>query len=363
MSPAIESSSKSAHVQPIVLEANGLGKLFRTYRRRDGWRGVFANFFKRERLEISALADVDLEIRRGEFVGLIGSNGAGKTTLVKLLTGIIAPTSGSSKVFGVPSYELGDREKSRLALVMGQKSQLWWDLPAIDSFKLLGEIYAVPKTLLAERVERFARRLEVLDRLNVQLRHLSLGQRMKMEIIGAFVHEPELVFLDEPTIGLDLVSQETIRRFLVELNRDAGATIVLTSHDMEDIEETCRRLVILDGGRVLYDGDLIELERKIVGERAVTVHLEPGSSGWNPSHAAELARFGAELSREAPLTLEFRVPAEGARRFVQQLFELYQVRDLNVERLPLEHLIREIFRTRRVEDRTQRPERGGARVP
>lgn len=335
----------------VVLEAEKLGKVFRTYRRKPGWRGMLANFFRREHLEIRALVDVDLCIRRGEFVGLIGSNGAGKTTLVKLLTGIVAPTSGASRVLGVPSFELTDREKRRLALVMGQRSQLWWDLPALDSFHLLAEIYEVPPARMLERVRSFAARLEVADRLDVQLRHLSLGQRMKMEIIGAFVHEPEIVFLDEPTIGLDLVSRETIRQFLIETNRREGATVVLTSHDMEDIESTCRRLVILDGGRVLFDGELLELQQRIVGERAIELHLEPGSRGWTGELERELEPFGAKLVRHGPLSLFFSVRAASSQRFVQHLFDLFEVRDLAVERLPLEDLVRDVFRARSLDVR------------
>jgi ABC-2 type transport system ATP-binding protein len=339
-------------MQPdVVLEAEKLGKVFRTYRRKPGFRGMLANFFKREWVEIHALTGIDLTIRRGEFVGLIGSNGAGKTTLVKALTGIVAGTSGRSRLFGVPSFELGDREKKKLALVMGQRSQLWWDLPALDSFHLLAEIYEVPQARMLERARAFAARLDVADRLDVQLRHLSLGQRMKMEIIGAFVHDPEIVFLDEPTIGLDLVSRETIRQFLIETNRNEGATVVLTSHDMEDIESTCSRLVILDAGRVLYDGDLVELQRRLVGDRAIELHLEPGSRGFSSELEAEFAPFGARLVRHGPLSLHFSVPAAQSQRFVQHIFDLFEVRDLAVERLPLEDLVRDVFRARSLDVR------------
>jgi ABC-2 type transport system ATP-binding protein len=168
---------------------------------------------------------------------------------------------------------------------------------------------------------------------------------MKMEIIGAFLHDPVVVFLDEPTIGLDLISQETIRAFLRDINRARGVTVVLTSHDMADIEETCDRLVILDQGALLFDGDLAELQRRLVGRRSVEVHLEPGSRGFSPELQRELDRFGARLVREAPLALTFEVPATRARPFIQHLFDLFQVRDLAVERQPLEHLIKEIFRS------------------
>jgi ABC-2 type transport system ATP-binding protein len=172
---------------------------------------------------------------------------------------------------------------------------------------------------------------------------------MKMEIIGAFLHDPAVVFLDEPTIGLDLISQESIRGFLRDINRERGATIVLTSHDMADIEQTCERLVILDAGELLFDGALAELQRRQGGRRAIEVHLEPGSRGWSPELTEQLARFDATLVRSAPLSLSFEVPVERARPFIQHLFGQLSVRDLAVERQPLEHLVKEIFRSGEIE--------------
>jgi ABC-2 type transport system ATP-binding protein len=326
-----------------ILECQALGKVFRSYRRRPGWAGVLRNFFNRERVEVTALAQIDVAIRAGEFVGLIGSNGAGKTTLVKCATGIIPATSGSARLFGCDSFHLRDEHKRRLSLVMGQRSQLWWDLPALDSFKLLAEIYSVDRPAFERGLAQASQRLDVVEQLTRPLRQLSLGERMKMEIIGAFLHQPDVVFLDEPTIGLDIASRETIRRFLVELNRARGTTIVLTSHDMEDIEETCRRLLILRQGRVVFDGDLVDLQRRVHDRRAVEVHLEPSSRGWDDSLAARIAEFGAVLERSAPLTLTFSVDASEVQRLVARLFELFRVRDLSIERQPLERLIREIF--------------------
>src|SRR5688572_13193798 len=293
-----------------ILAAEDVAKVFRTYRRRPGWRGLIDNVARRRYEAIEALCGVSLSVQPGEFVGLIGANGAGKTTLVKCLTGIVPVSSGSARLFGADSFQLRDEHKRRLSLVMGQRSQLWWDLPALDSFRLLQEIYQVPEADFRRRLSEHASRLEVEPQLELQLRQLSLGQRMKMEIIGAFLHAPDLVFLDEPTIGLDLVSRATIRSFLIELNRERGTTIVLTSHDMEDIEETCKRLLILQQGRLLFDGDLVALAHRISGERAVEVHLEPGRPAWQPEHADDLARFGARLIRQAPYSLVFVVPAE-----------------------------------------------------
>ena len=328
--------------QPII-RCQSVDKTFRVYHRKEGLRGILSNFLHREFVDVNALQGIDLEIEAGEFVGLIGTNGAGKTTLVKCLTGIVPVSAGRASLFGQDSFHLRDEHKRKLSLVMGQRSQLWWDLPPIDSFKLLREIYEVEAAVFAERVETYARRLQVTRQLTVQLRQLSLGQRMKMEIIGAFLHDPTVVFLDEPTIGLDLVSRETIRSFLREINRERSATIVLTSHDMEDIEETCKRLLILEDGKMLFDGDLVELQRSIVDERAIEVHLVPGSREWTEELDAELLPFGARVVKTAPLSLTLLVPSARSQDLIKRLLDLLEVRDLNVERRPLEQLIREIF--------------------
>jgi ABC-2 type transport system ATP-binding protein len=328
--------------QPVIA-CDKAGKVYRTLERAAGPLGFIKSFFKRRTREHVALRGIDLTVHAGEMVGLIGENGAGKTTLVKCLTGIVPVSEGSASLFGKDCYALSSNEKRRISLVMGQRSQLWWDIPAIDSFRLLKEIYRVDGAQFERRVKEHAERLGIVDRLQVQLRQLSLGERMKMEIIGAFLHDPEVVFLDEPTIGLDLVSQDAIRAFLREINRERGATVVLTSHDMADIEETCSRLVILDSGAILFDGPLSDLQRRLVARRAIEVHLAPGSRGWSPELSSELAAFEAVLIRQAPLSLKFEVPAGHMRAFVQRLFDLFVVHDLAIERQPLETLVREIF--------------------
>jgi len=345
---------RPAPVEAPVLEARALRKVFRTSVREEGLSGFLKSLVARRHREMVALEALDLVVRRGEFVGLIGANGAGKTTLVKLLAGIVPATSGEAMLLSRDSFHLRDEEKARLSLVMGQRSQLWWDIPAIDSFHLLREIYRVPRADFELRLARFAERLEVADKLEVQLRHLSLGQRMKMEIIGAFLHDPEVVFLDEPTIGLDLVSRETIRRFLVEHNQQRGATIILTSHDIEDIEATCKRLVILEKGRVIHDGDIVALAHELTSERLIEVHLEP--AGVEPDLALlPLDEHSARLVGRGQHSLSFILPAARSQAFVRMLFERLQVRDLAVERRPLEDLIKQIFATGRVAGAGRKP--------
>lgn len=344
MMPAIMGDS-------YVIECQGAGKVYRSLDRAQGFWGTAAAFFTRRMNEHVAFSDFDLQVRPGECVGLIGQNGAGKTSLVKCLTGITPVSHGSAHLLGRDAFSLTRAEKRRLALVMGQRSQLWTDIPAIDSFRLLKEIYLVDEQTFLRRVHERAERLSVAHRLRTQLRQLSLGERMKMEIIGAFLHDPEVAFLDEPTIGLDLISQESIRSFLRELNREQGVTIILTSHDMSDIEETCQRLVILDAGKKLFDGDLGDLKQRLVGMRAIELHLEPHSRAWSPALQTELTPFAAALVREAPLSLTFEVPSAQAQALIQHLFTLFEVRDLSIERQPLEHLIRDIFRTGVMEPR------------
>ena len=332
-----------------VIECRKAGKVYRRTERATGGLQLVSRFFSRKLIEHTALRDVDLVVRSGEMVGLIGSNGAGKTTLVKCLTGIVPVTSGQASLLGRSCEKLGRAEKQRVSLVMGQRSQLVWDIPPIDSFRLLQAVYDVDEQTFELRVREQAARLGVTDKLSVQLRQLSLGERMKMEIIGAFLHDPVVAFLDEPTIGLDLVSQEAIRRFLRDINRERGVTVVLTSHDMADIEETCDRLVILDTGAVLFDGDLSALRARLFGKRAVEVHLSPGSRSWGPDLQAAIAPFEATLVHEAARALTFEVPTAQTQALVRRLLELLEIHDLSVERQPLEHLVREIFRSGELE--------------
>ncbi len=329
--------------RPVLL-AKDVSKTFTTFERQPGLRGVLANFVARKKVQVEALAGINLSVRRGETVGLIGSNGAGKTTLVKILTGIVPASTGEARVFDRDSFDLSDAEKRRMALVMGQKSQLWWDLPPLDSFRLLKEIYRIEESAFEERLRTFTAMLDVEDRLKIQLRQLSLGQRMKMEIIGAFLHDPEVVFLDEPTIGLDLVSRETIRQFLVQLADERGVTFVLTSHDLEDIEETCRRIVVLDEGRVAFDGDLASLSAKVTGRRAIEVHVDPHTPIDEERLDAELRLHGAEVASRGAAAVTVVVDAGRMPELVPRLFAVLQVRDLSIERQPLELLVREIYR-------------------
>src|SRR3954462_9145025 len=243
-----------------MIEVSHLTRVFRTYKKKPGFWGGVSGLFHREFEETRAAKDISFSIAEGEFVGFLGPNGAGKTTTLKMLSGLIYPTSGTARVAGFDPTKRENAYRRLFALVMGQKNQLWWDLPAIESFNLLRAIYGLPadefKTTLAELVTL----LDVEKKLNVMVRELSLGERMKMELIAALLHRPRVLFLDEPTIGLDVVSQKAVRQFLRDYNRRRRVTIRRTSHYMADIKELCERVIVIHKGLKIYDGALDRLE-------------------------------------------------------------------------------------------------------
>lgn len=242
-----------------VIAIDHLTKIFRVPQQREGLWNAVRGVFRREYRERTALQAVSAQIEAGEMVGLVGANGAGKTTLMKLLTGIIHPTCGSARVLGYTPHERAIPFRQQIALVMGQKAQLWWDLPASDGLALLRAMYRIPPPVYRERLDALTTQLGVTHLMSTPLRRLSLGERMKMELIAALLHAPKVVFLDEPTIGLDFTSQRTIRQFLRDYRRTHQATMLITSHYMEDIEQLCERLLIIRDGHLVYDGALAAL--------------------------------------------------------------------------------------------------------
>lgn len=242
-----------------IITVEHLKKDFTYYKKEDGLKGSLKNVFKREMLTKEAVNDISFSVETGEIVGLLGPNGAGKTTTLKMLSGILCPTSGNIQVDGFTPWERKDEFKRRFAIVMGQKNQLWWDLPAIETFYLNKCIYDVPDDVYKKRVEELSDLLEVKELLQIQARRLSLGERMKMEILAALIHDPDILFLDEPTIGLDIISQQKIREFLKVINEEKKTTIILTSHYMGDVEALCKRAVIINHGKLVFDGKLDDL--------------------------------------------------------------------------------------------------------
>ncbi|MEE3080231.1 MAG: ATP-binding cassette domain-containing protein, partial [Bdellovibrionota bacterium] len=243
-----------------MIKADKLSKRFTTYKKEPGISGAIKSFYKRDPIHKFAVQDFDLDINSGEIIGLLGPNGAGKTTLMKMFTGIIVPSSGLIEVAGhIPSK----REKSfrkKIALVMGQKSQLWWDIPALDSFLLLQKYYEVSDDKFHKKINEMGEMLGVTELFHTHVRKLSLGERMKLELMASLLHEPEVLFLDEPTIGLDLVAQENIRNFIKEYHQENKLTVILTSHYMQDVQALCKDLVLIAGGKKAFDGPIKEFE-------------------------------------------------------------------------------------------------------
>lgn len=254
-----------------MIRVENLRKTFESHIKEPGLKGSIKALVKREKKIKEALKSVTLEIKQGEIIGLIGANGAGKTTLVKILAGIVHPTSGTATVLGFKPWERDNEYRKQMCLIMGQKNQVWWDLPALDSFILLKEIYQIPDATYKKNVEFLADTLMVKDQLKTQVRKLSLGERMKIELMAALLHDPRVIFLDEPTIGLDISAQKAVREFMKNYQREFKPITILTSHYMEDIKELCPRIVIIKEGEFVYDGALSQVQRMMGDEKCLTV--------------------------------------------------------------------------------------------
>src|SRR6266540_40286 len=288
-----------------VIEVQGLTKSFRTYKKKPGLAGAFRGLFHREYEMTLAVKEVSFAIEEGELVGFLGPNGAGKTTTLKMLSGLLYPTSGAARVLGYVPWERKDGYRRQFALLLGQKNQLWWDLPARESLELNAKIYGIPKDSFERTVTDMTELLAVKDKLNVMVRELSLGERMKMELIASLLHQPKVLFLDEPTIGLDVVSQKTVREFLRHYNAQRKTTIVLTSHYMADIQALCRRVIIIDHGKTFFDGQLDGVIARFADFKLVTIHCANHASVPD----ANLARFG-EVIEQSPETVKLKVKRE-----------------------------------------------------
>jgi ABC-2 type transport system ATP-binding protein len=331
-----------------MIEVQQLTRIFRTYKKQPGFWGGVKGLFKREFEETAAAKDITFSIREGEFVGFLGPNGAGKTTTLKMLSGLIYPTSGTARVAGFDPTKRENAYRRLFALVLGQKNQLWWDLPAIESFNLLRAIYAIPEPQFKSTLDELVTLLDVGKKLNVMVRELSLGERMKMELIAALLHRPRVLFLDEPTIGLDVVSQKAVRQFLRDYNRKHRVTILLTSHYMADIKELCERVIVIHKGTKIYDGALDRLETS-GGARQKTITFVPAASGdpqknggfsetWQSRHASSTTR-----ADDGKFTL--RVPSDQVVVVSQEILSTGPVADITIEDIPLEDVIAELFTT------------------
>jgi ABC-2 type transport system ATP-binding protein len=324
-----------------MIDVEHLTRIFRTYKKQPGFWGGVRGLFKREFEETAAAKDVSFHIAEGEFVGFLGPNGAGKTTTLKMLAGLIYPTSGKARVAGYDPTQRENAYRRLFALVLGQKNQLWWDLPAIESFHLLRHIYGLPPVQFKETLDELVALLGIGPKLNVMVRELSLGERMKMELIAALLHRPRVLFLDEPTIGLDVVSQKAVRSFLREYNRKHRVTILLTSHYMADIKELCERVIVIHKGTKIYDGALDRLESGSGARKKIIKFLPQNGAfpdGWK-------SRYG-EVTRSDEGQYTLSVPTENVVEVSQEILKSGPVADITIEDVPLEDVIAELFESR-----------------
>jgi ABC-2 type transport system ATP-binding protein len=321
-----------------IIEVEGLIKTFRVSQRRQGLLGALAGVVARRTREVRALDGVSLSLEEGELLGYIGPNGAGKSTTVKVLSGILVPDAGRVSVLGRTPWRDRKATVAQLGVVFGQRTQLWWDLPVIESFELLRDIYRVKQGAYAAVRDEMVDRLDLAELLDVPVRQLSLGQRMRCDLAAAMLHGPRILFLDEPTIGLDAVSKLAVREFLRSLNRDRGVSIVLTTHDMDDIEALCKRVIVIDAGGVFLDGTLDDLRAQVRPERRLIVDLGESDGGFTGDDDVRLIeRDGGRL------TLAFDPARVKPAELIAKIAERYDVRDLFVENPPIEEIIASLY--------------------
>ena len=321
----------------VSISVSHLKKYFRIYKRQAGFLSSIYSFFSRPGETVKAVDDISFTIQQGELVGFIGPNGAGKTTTLKCLSGLLYPTSGCVSVLGFTPFERKNEFLKQISLVMGQKHQLWWDLPAIDTFELNKEIYDIPKISFKKVLDELSALLEVSHLLTTPVKQLSLGQRMKMELIACLLHQPAILFLDEPTIGLDVVMQKKIRDFIATYNQRFGATVILTSHYMADVKYLCQRVIIIDSGKIIYDGDLKSLIKKYADFKIVSVIF--GSTSFETEKLERLGKIRSVDSRH----VVFEAKKQSVKLLALRLLKEFPVEDLNIEEPGLEDVIRIVF--------------------
>lgn len=314
-----------------------LVKNFKVTEKRPGLRGAIESIISPQKKTVRALRNISFTIQPGELVGFIGPNGAGKTTTLKTLSGLLYPTGGFVSVLDFNPWDKRSEFLKQIALVMGQKNQLWWDLPAFETFELNRAIYEIPKKEFEENLNELVSLLGVEKFINIQVRRLSLGQRMRMELIAALLHKPKVLFLDEPTIGLDLVAQQKMRDFIYDYNRKYEATILLTSHNMDDLVDLARRVIVIDEGKILFDGALEELVSKFAKGKIIKVTLE------NKSDIEKIGSIG-KIKKVAYPIITLEVPRSTIAVAAAELLQNFPVADLTIEEVPIEDIIRKVFR-------------------
>lgn len=333
-----------------MIRTSSLNKKFVSYKKRPGFIGSLRAFFNREPVIKSAVQNFDLDIKKGEIVGLLGPNGAGKTTLMKMFTGIIVPSSGLCEVIGHNPSLRAKEFRKKIALVMGQKSQLWWDIPAMDSFLLLQKYYEISDHDFNIRLEKMSTLLDVKDLLHIHVRRLSLGERMKMELMASLLHSPEIIFLDEPTIGLDLVAQENIREFIKEYHREHNVTVIITSHYMADVQALCKRLVLIFNGQKAFDGPLQEFEKILGSEKSLSLNFKSPQEKESP-----LFQDFAPVWNDECTQVELRIPETKWKELGQDFLQLTDLTEFNTDKMPIEKVMKTLMSNPEILEKVRQP--------
>jgi len=330
-------------MEKIIIDCNQVAKKFISYKKKPGLRGAIYSLFKRNYIEKYAVKEFSFQVKQGEMVGLLGPNGAGKTTLMKMLTGIIVPSSGEINIL---DYSPSKRDKifrKNIALVMGQKSQLWWDIPAMDSLLLLQKFYEIPESEFIKKVDYMAKMLEVTDLLHIHIRKLSLGERMKMELMASLLHSPQVIFLDEPTIGLDLVAQENIRNFLINYQQSTQCTIIITSHYMSDVEALCDRIILIQDGLKSFDGPIEQFENILGHEKEVSFSFTSPVNTKSTIFNNLDAKWNNNFTK-----VDLRVPENLLREIGLKVLQEMPVSEFNTEKMPIERVMKTLMKNPKI---------------
>jgi ABC-2 type transport system ATP-binding protein len=322
----------------VIISVKSLYKTFRKYERGSGFLEALKSIFLRKYVDVKAVDGVSFDVKKGEILGYLGPNGAGKSTVIKMLTGILYPTSGSIRILGLDPWMKREEYVKNIGVVFGQKRSLWWDLPAMDSFNLQKAIYDIPDSVFKRRLNELMELLAVKDIAKTPVRNLSLGEQMRCEFIAAMLHNPKILFLDEPTIGLDVVAKENVRTFIKKINREFDTTVILTTHDVGDVEELCNRIIIIDKGSHVYEGTLRELRKKYVDHKILKVEFDDKIR--EPVRLRDCTTISQD---DYTATLRIDSTKISAKRAVTTLFEKYDVADIDVEEQSVESIIRKIY--------------------
>lgn len=326
-----------------VINVENLKKEYRINVKKEGLGGAFLSLFHPKYEIKQAVKDINFNIEEGEMVGYIGANGAGKSTTIKMLTGILTPTSGKILVNGLVPTKDRIKNNMKIGAVFGQRTQLWWDIPVIESYKLIQKIYEIPECIYKENLEKFTQTLSLEKLLHVPVRQLSLGQKMRCEIAAAFLHNPSIVYLDEPTIGLDFMVKEKIRKFIKELNKERNTTIILTTHDLQDIEEICTRIIIIDQGSIMFDGALEEIKKEFSRYAVANIVLKDFTPEFDKYLRQSHPNFEVLETDETKLCIKYDKSQTNIGRIFEKFSKYSEIVDLNIDDISIETIVKELY--------------------